>query len=107
MTVAVEPSMHKTSKKLRSFAPEDRQCLFDDRSITESEEITDDVMHLKNLPYLKANCIAECRRYYMMKFCNCSIDIFYPGELIHLILELFNFVIQLQNMGIHHAPYPD
>lgn len=76
--VSIEPTLYKTSKKLRGFSPEDRQCYFDDASIT--DEITDEVLHLKDLPYLKSNCVVECRRYHMMKYCNCSVNFFYPGS---------------------------
>lgn len=78
VSIAIEASQYKTSKKLRVFAPEDRQCYFDDVSIT--DEINDEVMHIRGLPYLRANCIVACRRYYLMKYCNCSVDFFYPGE---------------------------
>ena len=31
------------------------------------------------LPYLRPNCISECRQVHTMKFCNCSIDILFPS----------------------------
>lgn len=108
ITVAVEASQYKTSKRLRNLSPEDRQCYYDDLSI--ADEITDKVLHLKGLPYLRPNCIVECRRYYMMKYCNCSVSFFYPGKWI-----TFNFIhskvynrrtshfVWLQIMDIHRA----
>lgn len=34
--------------------------------------------HLPGLPYMRANCMSECRRVHMMKFCNCSVGFQFP-----------------------------
>lgn len=48
-------------------------------SILQNNEI-EDIMHIEGLPYLRSNCIADCHRRNMVYYCNCSVDIFYPGK---------------------------
>ncbi|XP_053960079.1 pickpocket protein 19-like isoform X1 [Anastrepha ludens] len=49
-----------------------RECVFD----TERNSI--DFRTLLNHVYMFENCQAECRQEYTMRFCNCSVDIFFP-----------------------------
>lgn len=44
-------------------------------------------MKLAELPYQRANCMSECRQIYMHKYCNCSLDFFYPnGKYIAIVI---------------------
>lgn len=60
-------------------------------------------MYLPGLPYYEKNCLVECRRRNMMKYCNCSVDIFYPGNFhtkssayVFFIIEMSDFFCRRQ-----------
>lgn len=66
--------------------------------LLQSEEDEFDFMELESLPYTRANCLSQCRQVssfdvsnahlqispfsqsYIMKFCNCSVALFFPTE---------------------------
>lgn len=33
---------------------------------------------LKGLKYMLENCLAECQQLYLLRYCNCTMDLFYP-----------------------------
>ncbi|XP_069962655.1 pickpocket protein 19-like [Bactrocera oleae] len=49
-----------------------RQCVFKD------EEDSPDFKTLTGHVYMYENCLAECQQQHLMKFCNCTVDIFFP-----------------------------
>ncbi|XP_017476728.1 PREDICTED: pickpocket protein 19-like [Rhagoletis zephyria] len=59
----------ETTRRLSSQV---RECVFDD------ERNSLDFKTLMNHKYMFENCQAECLQEHTMKYCNCSLDIFFP-----------------------------
>ncbi|CAO1307599.1 unnamed protein product [Diamesa serratosioi] len=61
--LALKPIVFSTSDDVANLDPDDRQCYYSVR---------------KRLPYMRANCMSECRRVHMLKYCNCSVGFQFP-----------------------------
>lgn len=69
----------------------------------ESSKYKDRYTSLPGLTYQRPNCLSECRRQWVLRNCNCSIDFMYPTfrdardcrmsdfDCIHRISRKFNF----------------
>lgn len=81
------------SPEVRNLDIHTRKCVHNE------ERVSLNMMFLHGLPYLRPNCISACRRYHMMKFCNCSMDILFPdndGEVAKKAMtKIVNFVLSL------------
>lgn len=60
------------SPEVQDLPIRQRQCIYQKGKVAEKWT------HLEGLPYLRPNCVSECRRMHMMQYCNCSVDIFFP-----------------------------
>ncbi|XP_032293595.1 pickpocket protein 19 [Drosophila virilis] len=49
-----------------------RQCLLD------YEQKSDHFQTLLGFKYMLENCLAECQQLYMLRYCNCTLDLFFP-----------------------------
>ncbi|XP_028895521.2 pickpocket protein 19-like [Zeugodacus cucurbitae] len=56
----------------RRVSSKKRQCVFKD------EQDSPDFKTLTGHVYMYENCQAECQQEYLMNFCNCTVDIFFP-----------------------------
>ncbi|XP_050321384.1 pickpocket protein 19-like [Bactrocera neohumeralis] len=56
----------------RRVSSKKRRCVFKD------EQDSPDFKTLNGHVYMYENCQAECQQEYLMKFCNCTVDIFFP-----------------------------
>ncbi|XP_039951568.1 pickpocket protein 19-like [Bactrocera tryoni] len=56
----------------RSIPSNVRECVFD------NERNSADFKTLLNHKYMFENCRAECQQEYTMKYCNCTLDMFFP-----------------------------
>ncbi|XP_055711492.1 sodium channel protein Nach-like [Phlebotomus papatasi] len=75
ISIGIQPTAFYASSDVRRLTSTERQCIY-------NEEVTSlraEIMNLQGLPYLRANCMAECRQRAMMAYCNCILDLFYPS----------------------------
>lgn len=91
-SLALKPIVFSTSDDVANLDPDDRQCYYSVRNnvlwwfFVENDEIIFSqnemdkyqLIHLPGLPYMRANCMSECRRVHMLKFCNCSVGFQFP-----------------------------
>lgn len=47
-------------------------------NVLQDEEDSPDFKTLTGHVYMYENCLAECQQQHLMKFCNCTVDIFFP-----------------------------
>ncbi|XP_037959101.1 pickpocket protein 19-like [Teleopsis dalmanni] len=72
----LEPIMYFFDKATRSISSSQRHCVF-------SDEITS--ANFKSLPgfiYMFENCESQCHQEYMMRFCNCTMDLLFPMDFV-------------------------
>ncbi|XP_059616576.1 sodium channel protein Nach-like [Phlebotomus argentipes] len=74
VSIGIQPTAFYASSDVRRLTSTERQCIYKE-DISHREEI----MKLRALPYLRANCMSECRQRAMMAYCNCTLDFFYPS----------------------------
>ena len=93
--VVIKPTFSYTTDDVRRLSPEQRQCLnvrfkclkieHYKLKIIFKENESKRSLTLPGLKYLQMNCISECRQQYMIKYCNCSVEAFFPiGKSIFL-----------------------
>lgn len=57
------------SPEVRELPEAERKCMFQRRK----------TVYLDGLPYLRPNCISDCRQAHSLKYCNCSVDFLFPS----------------------------
>lgn len=71
-TIGIRAVYHYYDEDTFSTHSQQRMCLQD------YEHLTDNIHTLKGLKYMMENCFAECQQLYMLRYCNCTLDLFYP-----------------------------
>lgn len=72
--VRISATNFYASNDVHKLPIKQRQCVYNE------ERIGQKLMYLEGLPYQRANCISQCRQVHMVKFCNCSMDLFFPDQ---------------------------
>ncbi|XP_055685259.1 uncharacterized protein LOC129791215 [Lutzomyia longipalpis] len=90
ISIGIQPTAFYASSDVRRLTSTERQCIYKEEISSHAEE----VMNLEGLPYLRANCMAECRQRAMMHYCNCTLDFFYPSKCsrIDYSIEVFEIL---------------
>ncbi|XP_050319209.1 pickpocket protein 19-like [Bactrocera neohumeralis] len=70
--VEVEPEMYFHDNSTRRLSTESRECIFNDE--TKSKYFRT----LHGYVYMIENCQSECHQQYLVKFCNCTLDLLFP-----------------------------
>lgn len=102
--ISLHPAINFHDNETISLSPEDRKCYFNvciieidilfhfDSYKKKAFLILKDEINklspntLPGHPYMLENCLAFCHLNYMIKYCNCSINIFFtPGKFIFTI----------------------
>ncbi|XP_059219850.1 pickpocket protein 19-like [Stomoxys calcitrans] len=71
-TIMVTPIFTETSANTRHIDPQKRKCMFSD----ETSLIYD---RIEGLPFNRLNCLVQCEQKFVMKYCNCTLSMFFPG----------------------------
>ncbi|XP_062139110.1 LOW QUALITY PROTEIN: pickpocket protein 19-like [Drosophila sulfurigaster albostrigata] len=71
-SISIRAIRHYHDKNTFSLPIQQRKCLRD------YENIDADIQTLQGIRYWKENCFAECQQTYMIRYCNCTLDLFYP-----------------------------
>ncbi|XP_060648137.1 LOW QUALITY PROTEIN: pickpocket protein 19-like [Drosophila nasuta] len=71
-SIDVGAVFHYYDENTFSLHSQQRKCLRD------YEYISANAQTLKGLKYMMENCIAECQQLYLLRYCNCTLDLFYP-----------------------------
>uniref|UniRef100_A0A1I8P3T6 Pickpocket protein 19-like n=1 Tax=Stomoxys calcitrans TaxID=35570 RepID=A0A1I8P3T6_STOCA len=71
-TIMVTPIFTETSANTRHIDPQKRRCMFSD----ETSLIYD---RIEGLPFNRLNCLVQCEQKFVMKYCNCTLSMFFPG----------------------------
>ncbi|XP_075153770.1 pickpocket protein 19-like [Haematobia irritans] len=72
--ISITARLHYFDATTRMFPSNVRKCVF----VDELESLF--YKSLKNRPYMFENCQSQCQQEYLMKFCNCTIDMFFPPD---------------------------
>uniref|UniRef100_A0A1I8NJI5 Amiloride-sensitive sodium channel n=1 Tax=Musca domestica TaxID=7370 RepID=A0A1I8NJI5_MUSDO len=70
--ISIDAFLRTHHPDTRFYSNDIRQCVFEDELSS---------LYYKSLPkrkYMYENCQAQCEQEYTMKFCNCTVDLFYP-----------------------------
>nr|XP_013116306.1 unnamed protein product [Stomoxys calcitrans]XP_013117015.1 unnamed protein product [Stomoxys calcitrans]XP_013117705.1 unnamed protein product [Stomoxys calcitrans] len=73
------------NQNTRQYSPALRNCVFEDESTS---------THFRTLEgheYRFENCYSECEQEYLMEFCNCSVDMFFPPSIRYPPCRLSDF----------------
>nr|XP_013112606.1 unnamed protein product [Stomoxys calcitrans] len=70
--LSIAPRLRIFNENTRQYSSSFRNCMFED------ELNTVDFRSLEGHPYMFENCYSECQQEYLMEFCNCSMDMFFP-----------------------------
>ncbi|XP_018794741.1 PREDICTED: pickpocket protein 19-like [Bactrocera latifrons] len=70
--IEVEPVVYFYDNNTRGLGSKLRECIFDD------EEGARNVRTLQGYVYMIENCQSECHQQYLVKFCNCTMDLLFP-----------------------------
>lgn len=70
--IAVRAVFHYYDENTFSMPSQQRQCRRD------YEKHGDHCHSLKGLKYMLENCMAECQQLYLLRYCNCTMELFYP-----------------------------
>ncbi|GAB0089180.1 pickpocket protein 19 [Sergentomyia squamirostris] len=73
--IGIQPTTFYASSDVRRLKFTERQCIYNE----EANSNPDQVMTLQSLPYMRQNCMSECRQRYLLSYCNCTIDFFFPS----------------------------
>ncbi|XP_034472139.1 pickpocket protein 19 [Drosophila innubila] len=71
-TIGIRAVYHFYDEDTYSMHSQQRMCLQD------YEHVSDNIHTLQGLKYMMENCFAECQQLYMLRYCNCTLDLFYP-----------------------------
>ncbi|XP_075153771.1 pickpocket protein 19-like [Haematobia irritans] len=75
--ISIATSLTCHNPNTRQYSPDIRKCIFED-------EI--DSVHFRSLEghkYMFENCYVECEQAYLMEFCNCTMDLFFPPSRVY------------------------
>ncbi|XP_034134491.1 pickpocket protein 19 [Drosophila guanche] len=70
--VAVTAVYHYFDEHTLSLPSSQRRCVMD------SEQDSEHFHTLMGQKYMLENCQAECQQRYLLRYCNCTLDLFYP-----------------------------
>lgn len=76
--ISIRPTYSYATENINSLDVNERMCIFDYEL---HAKINNEPVLSLPIPldkYYSGNCFAQCHQLYMMKFCNCTIDYFYP-----------------------------
>lgn len=82
--VSVRPTYSYATDNINDLEIQERMCIFDEEIHT---KINNEAVMRLPLPfdrYYIGNCYSECRQQHMIKFCNCTIDYFYPTGVYYI-----------------------
>ncbi|XP_023175133.2 pickpocket protein 19 [Drosophila hydei] len=71
-TLEIEPTIYFYDNETRSVSSDQRQCVFDD------ERNSRDFKSLLGYIYMIENCQSECHQEYLVRYCNCTMDLLFP-----------------------------
>ncbi|KAM8715335.1 hypothetical protein ACLKA7_002399 [Drosophila subpalustris] len=71
-TIGIRAVYHYYDEDTLSMPSQQRMCLQD------YEHVSEKIHTLQGLKYMMENCFAECQQLYMLRYCNCTMDLFYP-----------------------------
>ncbi|XP_041564724.1 pickpocket protein 19 [Drosophila elegans] len=71
-TLEIEPVIYFYDNDTRGVRSDQRQCVFDD------ERHSKDFKSLQGYVYMIENCQAECHQEYLVRYCNCTMDLLFP-----------------------------
>ncbi|XP_065356448.1 pickpocket protein 19-like [Calliphora vicina] len=72
--VEVEPVVYFYDNDTRSLSSAQRQCFFKD------EQNSNDFKTLYGFTYMIENCQTQCHQEYLLKYCNCTLDLLFPTD---------------------------
>uniref|UniRef100_A0A336LTZ8 CSON001499 protein n=1 Tax=Culicoides sonorensis TaxID=179676 RepID=A0A336LTZ8_CULSO len=81
--VSIRPTYSYATENVKNLEVKERLCIFDHelhKKINNEEVMT---LPLPLKKYYVGNCYSECRQRHMIKFCNCTIDFFYPTAIMN------------------------
>lgn len=96
--VSVRPTYSYGTENINSLDVDERMCIFDDEL---HKKINNEQVMTLPLPmdkYYVGNCYSECRQRHMIKFCNCTIDYFYPTGVLSIYVQNHEREINLKMM---------
>ncbi|XP_034099225.2 pickpocket protein 19 [Drosophila nasuta] len=70
--IEIEPTIYFFDNETRSVSSDQRQCVFDD------EHNSRDFKSLMGYIYMIENCQSECHQEYLVRYCNCTMDLLFP-----------------------------
>lgn len=70
--IAVRAVFHYYDEDTFSVPSQQRQCRRD------YEKRDDHSPSLKGMKYMLENCMAECQQLHLLRYCNCTMELFYP-----------------------------
>ncbi|EDW02982.1 pickpocket protein 19 [Drosophila grimshawi] len=70
--IELDPTIYFYDNDTRSVSSDQRQCVFDD------EHNSRDFKSLVGYIYMIENCQSECHQEYLMRYCNCTMDLLFP-----------------------------
>ncbi|XP_068151813.1 pickpocket protein 19 [Drosophila tropicalis] len=68
----IEPVIYFYDNDTRGVRSNQRQCVFDD------EHNSEDFKSLQGYIYMIENCQSECHQEYLVRYCNCTVDLLFP-----------------------------
>ncbi|KAL7738778.1 hypothetical protein ACLKA6_014553 [Drosophila palustris] len=71
-SIEIEPTIYFYDNDTRSVSSDQRQCVFDD------EHNSRDFKSLLGYIYMIENCQSECHQEYLVRYCNCTMDLLFP-----------------------------
>ncbi|KAH8272146.1 hypothetical protein KR018_003547 [Drosophila ironensis] len=71
-TLEIEPIIYFYDNDTRGVRSDQRQCVFDD------ERNSEDFRSLQGYVYMIENCQSECHQEYLVRYCNCTMDLLFP-----------------------------
>ncbi|EDW63485.1 pickpocket protein 19 [Drosophila virilis] len=71
-TLEIEPTIYFYDNDTRSVSSDQRECVFDD------ERNSRDFKSLLGYIYMIENCQSECHQEYLVRYCNCTMDLLFP-----------------------------
>ncbi|KAI8121516.1 Pickpocket protein 19 [Lucilia cuprina] len=72
--VEVEPVVYFYDNDTRGLSSNQRRCVFKD------EHNSHDFKTLNGFTYMIENCQTQCHQEYLLKHCNCTLDILFPAD---------------------------
>ncbi|XP_055847338.1 pickpocket protein 19-like isoform X2 [Episyrphus balteatus] len=73
-SVEVDPVIYFYDEDTRVVKSGLRKCVFED------ERNSEDFKSLPGHVYMYENCLSQCRAEYLMRYCNCTLDLLFPQD---------------------------